>query len=161
MYPTRDGRWIAIAASTEAIARRCFAALGRPELSEDPRFATAQARVENVDEVDAIVGEWLAQRTLAEAMEVFDRHAVSAAPVMGVADLVADPHVQAREMIRTVEDAELGPVRMQGVLPPLSLTPGSIRGTGPRLAEHNDEVYGGLLGLSDAERTELCAEGVI
>ena len=161
VYPTRDGRWIAIAASTEAIARRCFAAIGRPELAEDPRFATSQARVENVDEVDAIVGEWLAQRTLTEAMEVFDRHAVSAAPVMGVADLVADPHVQAREMIRTVEDAELGPVRMQGVLPPLSLTPGSIRGTGPRLAEHNDEVYGGLLGLSDAERTELRVEGVI
>ncbi len=161
VYRTADGRWIALAASTESIARRCFAAIGRPELSEDPRFATAQARVENVDEVDAIVGEWISQRTLAEAMEVFDHHAVSAAPVMGVADLVADPHVQARGLIQTVDDTELGRVRMHRVLPPLSLTPGAIRSTGPCLGEHNDDVYGGLLGLNDAELAELRAEDVI
>lgn len=161
VYETSDERWIAVAASTEQIARRCFAAIGRPELSADPRYATAQARVENVDVVDALVGGWIAERTLAEAMEVFGRHGVSAAPVMDVADLVADPHVQARGMIETVDDPELGAVRMHGVLPPLSRTPGSVRSTGPRLGEHNEEVYGGLLGLSDAERDSLRAEGVI
>jgi crotonobetainyl-CoA:carnitine CoA-transferase CaiB-like acyl-CoA transferase len=161
VYATRDDRWIAIAASTEPIARRCFEAIGRPELSEDPRFATAQARVEHVDEVDRIMSEWISQRTLAEAMEVFERHVVSAAPVMGIADLFADPHVKARGMIRAVEDSDLGTVRMQGVLPALSLTPGSIRQTGPSLGEHNDEIYGGLLGLSDSEREQLGAQGVI
>lgn len=161
VYETRDGRWIAVAASTEQIARRCFAAIGRPELSDDPRYASARARVEHVDQVDEIVGGWIAERTLAEAMEVFAGHGVSAAPVMGVADLLADPHVRARDMIQTVVDPELGAVRMQGVLPPLSLTPGSVRSTGPRLGEHNDEVYGGLLGLSDSERADLRAERVI
>lgn len=161
VYRTADGRWVAVAASTEAIARRCFAAIGRPELSADPRFATAQARVENVDEVDAVVADWVGRRTLSEVMEVFERHTVSAAPVMGVADLVADPHVQARRLIRTVEDDELGPVRMHGVLPPLSLTPGAIRTSGPRLGEHNDDVYGELLGMSEAECAELRSERVI
>lgn len=161
VYPTADGRWVAVAASTEAVARRCFAAIGRPELAEDPRFATAQARVSHVDDVDRMVGGWIAERTLAEVMEAFDRHAVSAAPVMGIADLLEDPHVQARGMIQTVPDAELGPVRMPGVLPPLSRTPGAIRGTGPRLGEHNDEVYGELLGLADDERSALAADGVI
>ncbi|MFZ1997374.1 MAG: CoA transferase [Solirubrobacteraceae bacterium] len=161
VYATSDGRWIAVAASTEAIARRCFAAIGRPELADDPRFSTARARVERVDEVDEIVGGWIAQRTLTQVMEAFDRHAVSAAPVMGVADLLADPHVQARGMIETVLDEELGPIRMPGVLPPLSRTPGRIRSTGPRLGEHNDDVYGELLGMSDDERAGLRAEGVI
>ncbi|MGH3263534.1 MAG: CaiB/BaiF CoA transferase family protein [Trebonia sp.] len=161
VYRTSDGRWVAVAASTEAIARRCFAAIGQPELAEDTRFATAQARVEHVDEVDEIVGAWIAQRTLAQVMETFDDHAVSAAPVMGVAELLNDPHVQARAMIQTVSDPELGPVRMPGVLPPLSRTPGEIRSTGPRLGEHNEEIYGALLGLTDGERAELRAEGVI
>lgn len=161
VYPTADDRWIAVAASTEAVARRCFAAIDQPELADDPRFATAQARVAHVEDVDRIVGGWIGERALAEVMEAFDRHAVSAAPVMGISDLLEDPQVQAREMITTVPDAELGPVRMPGVLPPLSRTPGAIRSTGPRLGEHNDEIYGGLLKLTDDECAELRADGVI
>lgn len=161
VYRTKDDRWLAIAASTQPIAKRCFEAIGRPELFDDPQFATAQARVENVDEVDEIVGGWVRERSLDEAMDVLLRHEVSAAPVMDVRDLLADPHVQARDAIPTVDDPELGPMRMHGVLPSLSHTPGAIRSTGPRLGQHNDDVYRGLLGLEEGELAALRAEGVV
>ena len=111
-----------------------------PELFDDPRFSTAKARVENVDEVDAIVGDWVGARTRDEALAVLLEHEVLAAPVLDIADFLADPHVEAREVVPTVDDPVLGPVRMQGVVPLLSRTPGRIARTGPRLGEHNDEV---------------------
>jgi crotonobetainyl-CoA:carnitine CoA-transferase CaiB-like acyl-CoA transferase len=161
VYRTKDERWIAIAASTQPIAKRCFEAIGRPELFGEPRFATAQARVENVDEVDELVGGWMREHTLDEAMEVLLRHEVSAAPVLDVSDLIADPHMEARDAIPTVDDPELGPIRMHGVLPSLSRTPGSIRSTGPQLGAHNDDVYLGLLGLEESELAALRAEGIV
>ena len=161
VYPTKDGRWLAIAASTQQIAKRCFEAIGRPELFEDERYATAAARVRHVDEVDEIVGNWVGEWTLDEAMEILLRHEVSAAPVLDVRDLLADPHMEARGAIPTVEDPDLGPIRMHGILPSLSRTPGSIRGTGPRLGEHNGEVYGALLGLGGDEFEALRGEGVV
>jgi crotonobetainyl-CoA:carnitine CoA-transferase CaiB-like acyl-CoA transferase len=161
VYRTKDDRWLAVAASTQQIAKRCFEAIGRPELFEDERYATAAARVQHVDEVDGIVGEWVGGRTLDEAMEILLRHEVSAAPVLDVRDLLADPHMQARNAIPTVEDPELGPIRMHGVLPALSRTPGAIRSTGPPLGAHNDEVYRELLGLSVDELDALRTEGVV
>jgi crotonobetainyl-CoA:carnitine CoA-transferase CaiB-like acyl-CoA transferase len=78
-----------------------------------------------------------------------------------VRDLLVDPHMRAREAIPTVDDPELGPLRMHGVLPSLSRTPGSIRSTGPRLGAHNADVYSGLLGLDGEELDALRAEGVV
>jgi crotonobetainyl-CoA:carnitine CoA-transferase CaiB-like acyl-CoA transferase len=161
VYQTMDGRWVAVAASVQDIARRAFEAIGRPELFNDPRFATPQDRVANVDEVDRIFGEWASQRTREEAMEILLRHEVAAAPVFDISDLMADPHMAARNAIRTVEDSELGPVRLPAAFPLLSRTPGSVRSTGPTLGAHNDEVYSELLALNETERTRLRADGVI
>src|SRR5882757_10280398 len=99
-------------ASVQEIARRCFAAIGRPELIDDPRFATAQARVAHVDEVDRIVGGWVAERTRDDALAALLAAGVAAAPVLDIADMVRDPHVAARDMITEVPHPRLGPIRM-------------------------------------------------
>jgi crotonobetainyl-CoA:carnitine CoA-transferase CaiB-like acyl-CoA transferase len=132
-----------------------------PELMEDPRFATNEARVANVDTLDEIVGDWVRQRTRKEAFAILLSHNVPAAPIMDIADLVDDPHMIARDAIPTVEDPELGPIRMQGVLPRLSRTSGTIRSTGPRLGQHNAEIYCGLLGLTEEQLAELEHAGVV
>ena len=119
----------------QQVARRCFEAIGRPELFDDPRFSTAKARVENVDEVDAIVGGWVAERTRDEALAVLLEHEVSAAPVLDIADFLADQHVEARQVAPAVDDPVLGPVRMQGVVPLLSRTPGRIAAVARRQAQ--------------------------
>ncbi|MGH7778026.1 MAG: CaiB/BaiF CoA transferase family protein [Candidatus Dormibacterales bacterium] len=160
-YRTRDGRWIALAGSTQSVAVRLFAALGQPEMAEDPRFSTNRARVANAEPLDEIVGAWVGQRTQAEAIEALVDAEVAVAPIWHVGDLAADEHVRARGAIETVDDPELGPIRMPAVQPRLSETPGRIRHAGPRLGEHNYEVYVGRLGLAEAEVAELVEEGVI
>lgn len=161
VYETRDGRWLAISGSVQKMAANTFAAIGRPELIEDPRFATNELRVQNVEALDEIVGAWARERTRDEALEILLRHSVPAAPVMDIADLVRDPHMVAREAIQVVDDPELGPLRMHGVLPKMSRTSGRIRSAGPRLGEHNDDIYRGLLGLSEEDIAELQGAGVI
>jgi formyl-CoA transferase len=125
------------------------------------RFATARDRVANMDEVDRFFGDWVAQRTREEAMEIFLRHGVAAAPVFDISDLMADPHMAARNAIQTIDDSELGLVRLPAVFPLLSRTPGKIRTTGPTLGAHNDEIYHRMLGLSEAELARLKSDGVI
>ena len=161
VYQTKDGRWVAVAASVQDIARRAFEAIGRPELFNEPRFATPRDRVANVDEVDRIFGAWMAERTREEAMEILLKHEVAAAPVFDMADLMGDPHMAARNAIRTLEDSELGPTRVPAVFPVLSRTPGEIRTTGPTLGAHNQDIYADMLGLSSAEMETLKADGVI
>jgi crotonobetainyl-CoA:carnitine CoA-transferase CaiB-like acyl-CoA transferase len=161
VYRAKDGRWIAIAASVQEIARRCFAAIGRPELIEDPRFATAKDRVAHVEEVDSIVADWVADRTRDEALSTLVDAGVAAAAVMDVRDLFEDPHVAARDMIPRVEHKQLGSVRMHGVVPRLSGSPGTIRSAGPEVGEHTDEVLRELLDISDERLAQLRADQII
>ena len=162
VYRARDGVWLALSANAPALAKRVFAAIGRPELNDDPRFADNRARIANIDEVDAIVGGWIAERRAAEVLTTFDEYECACVPVYDIAGIFADPHVRARETITTVEDPELGPVRMQNVVPKFSRTPGRVRWPGPTdMGQHNREIYCGRLGLSDARLAELQAQGVI
>jgi len=160
-YLTRDDRWIVIAASTQSIAARLFQAMGRSDLIDDPRFSTNPKRVENVEELDEIVGAWVGARSEAEVMDLLEAAGVAVAPILDVRDLAADPQLQHRGAIATVNDTELGDVRMPNVLPSLSETPGSIRSSAPRLGEHNRDVYHGLLGLSESEIDALGQDGTI
>jgi len=123
VYRAKDDRWIAIAASVQEIARRCFAAIGRPELIDDPRFATAKDRVTHVEQVDDIVAGWVSERTRDEALSTLLDTGVAAAAVMDVRDLFDDPHIAARDMIPAVEHHHLGSVRMHGVVPRMSGSP--------------------------------------
>ena len=159
-YQCGDGRWLAISASAQSIFERLMLAIGRPELRTDPRFAVNSARVENVTTLDAIIGGWMAQRDRDEALAELRRAEVAAAPVYDVAEIFADPHFQARGSMTTVNDPDLGPMRLVDVVARFSETPGRVRHTGPALGASNAEVYG-KLGLSKEELDALRREGVI
>ncbi|RBM16190.1 CoA transferase [Prauserella sp. PE36] len=160
-YRTKDGRWLAMSGSAPTIAKRALRAIGRPELTEDPRFAEAQQRLRNAAEIDRLMAEWIAERTLEDAMAVFERAEVAAAPVYDAGQLLADPQLRARETYVDVPDPDLGSMRVQGPVPRMSATPGRVEHLGAAVGEHNDEVYGGLLGLSEDRLRQLRAEGVI
>jgi formyl-CoA transferase len=135
--------------------------MGREDLLADPRFRTMAERAAHGDEINGIVGEWVRQRTSADVQATLERHEVPFGVAYSVADIFADPHVQARGDVETVDDPTIGPVRMQGVYPRFSRTPGAIRSGAPALGAHNDEVYRELLGLDEAELSRLRAERVI
>jgi len=160
VYRTADGKWASIAASTQSIFVRLCTALDLGTLVADERFATNPNRVRNREALDGIVGAAIGRLTLAELGETLTRHEVGFSPIYDIADVFADPQMKAREAIVRVPDSELGTVRMQGVVPRFSETPGSVHRAGPTLGEHSDEVYGGL-GLTAAEIADLRARKVI
>ena len=160
VYRTRDGRYASIAASTQSIFERLCIALGLEDALRDPRYANNPARVANRDALDGRVAEAIAGFTLAELAQRLDLHEVGFSPIHDIADVFADPHLKAREAIVRVPDGELGEVRMQGVVPRFSATPGRVREAGPSLGEHNDEVFREL-GFDAAELEHLRAIGVI
>lgn len=160
-YQTKDGRWLAMSGSAPTIAMRALHAIGQPELTQDPRFAEAQQRLRNADKIDALMADWVAERTLDEAMAVFEEAGVAAAPIYDAAQLMADPQLSARGVYPEVEDTELGSMRVQAPVPRMSGTPGHIEHLGAAHGAHNDEVYGELLDLSGARLEQLREDGVI
>lgn len=160
-YRTADGEYVAISAGSQRTFSRLAEAIGIPSLNTDPRFTTNEARCDNADALDEIVSAWFAVRTLDQAMHELDLADAVAGPVYDVKRIMKDPHYEAREDIVTVADPELGDIKMQGVLPKFSRTPGTIRWPGGRMGQHNEEFFHGRLGLSQAELTRLRADGVI
>jgi crotonobetainyl-CoA:carnitine CoA-transferase CaiB-like acyl-CoA transferase len=160
-YATSDGGWIAISASSDRTFRRLAAAIGRPEMPEDPRFCDNPSRIANDVELDCIVAEWMRERTVAEIMEALEAHDVVAGPVLDIAGIFADPHYQARGNVVEVPDGELGTVRMQGVVPRFSRSTAEVRFAGGTQGQDNDAVYRGLLGLGEDELATLRGEGVV
>ena len=161
MYRAADGRWVAIGANADGIFRRFTALMGRPELAGDPRFIDNPARVAHVHELDAIISDWVATRTTEELLRGLEKAEVPAGPVYSVADIATDPQFRARNMLLQVFDSRVGTLLMPGVVPALTETPGGVRWAGPAIGQHNDEVYGRLLGIDEAEREQLKREGVI
>ncbi len=160
-WETKDGKFVCIIAAGDGLFPRLARALGREDLLQDARFTTMARRAEHGDEINGIVASWCRARTAREIQDILEAHEVPFGVAYSVADIFADPQVEARADIVTVEDPVIGPVRMQGVYPRFSRTPGAIRSGAPRLGEHNDEVYGGLLGLSEEDRAALARDGVI
>ena len=158
LFRTRDGGHFSFSAVTLDSATAILRALG---LADDTRFNTFRACVEHRDAFAAAVESWMAARTLDEVERAFVAQDAPGTRVMNAADLVNDPHVAAREMVISVPDPELGMVRMQGVVPKLSRTPGKVRHAGQPLGASNEHVYGQLLGLSAQEIAALQAEQVI
>src|SRR5438128_1081991 len=160
VYETKDGRFISISASIQNMAERLFRAIGRADMIDDARFRTNSDRVKNIDECDRPVAEFIKARTLVEGLAVFEAAEVTAAPVYDIGQFIADPHVQAREIVTELPDAEMGSVPMHAVVPRLSGTPGDIRTPAPALGEHSNEILGGL-GLSGAAIDDLRSRKVI
>ncbi len=159
-YVCGDGNWLSISASAQSIFERLMDAIGRPELKTDPRFAVNANRVANVTELDQIIGSWMRQYSREEALALLEQAQVAAAPVLDIAGVFADPQFQARGSFVPLDDCDLGSVRLVNVAPRMSATPGAVRTTGPKLGQHNAEVYGAL-GLSGDELAELQSDGVI
>jgi crotonobetainyl-CoA:carnitine CoA-transferase CaiB-like acyl-CoA transferase len=160
VYGTSDGRFIAISASIQAMAERLFRAIGRSDMIDDPRFRTNTDRVRNIDECDGIVATWIAERTLADNMAVFEAAEVTATPVYEIDQLLDDPHVQARGVVVEAPDDEAGSVLMHNIIPRLSDTPGRLRLAAPSLGQHTRSVLQSI-GYDSTRLAALETEGVI
>jgi crotonobetainyl-CoA:carnitine CoA-transferase CaiB-like acyl-CoA transferase len=142
------------------MAERLYRAIGRADMIDDPRFRTNTDRVKNIDEAERPVAEFIKGRTLAEGLAVFEATEVTAAPVYDIDQFIADPHVQARQIVTDLPDPEMGSVPMHAVVPRLSETPGEIRTPAPALGEHNDAILGAL-GFSAEALADLRQRKVI
>lgn len=160
-YRTADGRWLAMSGSSPALALRVFRAIGRADLVDDADFSDPQRRLARAAEVDRVVADWVAGRTLAEAMAVLDAEQVAAAAVYDITDLVADEQLAHREVFVKVGDAELGAMTVQAPVPRFSAATGRVEHLGPRLGEHNTDVYRELLDLTPSDIDDLHARGVL
>src|SRR5271165_6663416 len=149
VYATSDGRFIAISASIQAMAERVFRAIGKPEMIDDPRFRTNTDRVRNIDACDSAVGEFIAARTLAENMAIFEAAEVTANPVYEIDQLLEDPHVHGRGVLVEAPDEEAGSVLMHNIIPRLSGTPGRFRLPAPGLGQHTRSILESI-GVDDA-----------
>jgi crotonobetainyl-CoA:carnitine CoA-transferase CaiB-like acyl-CoA transferase len=160
-YQTSDGRWIGISASSQRTFERLAAAIDMPELVTDPRFVNNSSRCTHDVALDDIIAGWFRKRTCADIMAIFDKADVVAGPVLDISDIVRDPHYAARENIISAPDDDFGQVRMQGVVPKFSVTPGEVRHAGRALGADNRAIFMGELGVSEQEFSALLAEGVI
>jgi formyl-CoA transferase len=160
-YRTSDDRWVALSGTSQSVAERIFAAIGRPELSLDARFGTNEARLEHADELDSLVAEWIGGHTLQEVMAAFEDHEAAASPVYDIQQIATDLQYRARGTLVRVPDHELGEVVLPDVQPRLSETPGRVRHPGLPLGASNRDVFVDELGLDPSEVERLKAEGVI
>ncbi|GAA4217084.1 crotonobetainyl-CoA:carnitine CoA-transferase CaiB-like acyl-CoA transferase [Sagittula marina] len=169
VYHSKDGHYIAVSASVQNAATRMFNTIGRPDMNTDPRFSTNEERIKRREEVDEIVGSWMAKHTRDELLEIFERDGITAAPLYSIADIAEDRHFIDREIFVEVPDAELDSVPMHSPLPRMSATPGTLRCPAPSLGEHgrsilaeagyeaeeiDDMVAAGLIAVPDEEVTQ-------
>ena len=159
-YVTSDGKWVAISTSAQAIAERVMHLVGRPELINEPWFASGAERAKHADELDDAVGGWIKERTRDEVIREFELAEAAVAPIYDITDIFKDEQFAALDTIKTVRDEELGPIKMQNILFRLSDTPGEIRTSGPKLGKHTVEILK-KNGLSDEEIASLKTKGII
>ncbi len=159
-YRTRDGQWVCLSASTQGMTERLLQSIGRAELITDPRFATNQVRLQNVDELDGIIGAFISSMDQQDCLAFFDKADVTVGPMYDIAEIEKDPHFAARGIIREIPDAEMGSVPVHNVSPRLMGTPGAIRSPAPALGEHNASLLRSL-GFSDEQITTLQQSGVL
>jgi len=160
-YPTGDGKWIAIACTNDRIFRRLAACMDQESWGTDPAFDTMEKRSANRVEVDARVTAWTSSLPMSELRERLDAAEVPTSPIYSIKDAFEDEQYQARGTLQVVNDPVIGPVMMPSPVPRLSLTPTGIQRPAPAVGEHNEEIYGELLGLGRAELERLKANGVI
>ena len=160
-FETRDGRFVQIAAGGDNVWQRLAEAIDMAPLALDPRYAKSRARIERADELEALLAGWIGEHDFADIEARLVKANVPFGGIYTPADIAADPHYQARENIAVIEDEQEGPVTMPGVVPKMRGTPGRIMHAGPPLGQHNAEIYGGLLGKSEAEIAALVGAGVI
>ncbi|MFE9783902.1 CaiB/BaiF CoA transferase family protein [Nocardia salmonicida] len=161
IYPTLGGEMILVAANQDTVFARLVKAMGRSELATDERYSTHNARGARMSELDDLIAAWTATFETEELLAQLHAAGVPAGRIFTARDMFTDPHFAAREAIVRLAHPEFGELPMQNVFPKLSETPGSVRHPGPELGDHNQDVYGGLLGLDEKAIGRLAADGVI
>jgi crotonobetainyl-CoA:carnitine CoA-transferase CaiB-like acyl-CoA transferase len=159
-YLTKDSRWVAVSTSAQSIAERVMRLVGRPELTEEPWFASGGERAKHADVLDEAVASWVARHDRDEVVRAFEEAHAAVAPIYDVRDVVADPQFQALGSLVRVPDPELGSVLMQNVLFRLSETPGQITSAGPALGQHTEEVLAEI-GIDADQVAELRRQGAV
>ncbi|MER2138425.1 MAG: CoA transferase, partial [Arthrobacter sp.] len=152
-YLTKDGKWVAVSTSAQRIAEKVLELVGHPEVIAEPWFASGSTRAQHVDELDAYVGDWVADRNRDDVLEAFSAVGAAVAAVYDARDIVEDPHIRQTGMLLEVEDPDLRPVLQHNVLFRMSRTPGRIRFTGRGLGEDTDAILSEIgYGETDIER---------
>ena len=159
VYRCKDGKYVGLSASIQKMAERVFRSIGRADLIDDPRYKTNADRVKRAEELDAIIGTFVAARTQAENVAFFEQAEVTIGPIYDISQIVDDPHVRERELIADYPDADMGEFPMHHVVPRLEGTPGSIRTPAPRIGEHNRALLAEV-GVNNAAYDKLLAAGI-
>ncbi len=159
-YPTADGAYVVIAGNSDPIFKRLMQTIGRADLAEDPEFAHNDGRAAQSDMLDGAISAWSSALPIDDVLKALEAAEVPAGRIYNVADIVADPHYQARGMILDADLPGGATVKMPGIVPKLSETPGSVNWQGPALGEHTDSVLGEL-GMSAADIAQLKHSGVV
>ncbi|WP_040978045.1 CaiB/BaiF CoA transferase family protein [Oceanobacillus jeddahense] len=154
-YRCKEDKYIVIGGNGDSIFKRLMKAIGREDIEKDPKYASNDLRARQAEFLDAAITEWTQKHTLKEAQEILDKYDVPNGPIYSISDIFEDVHYQAREMIKEVEVEELGKLKMPGIMPKFSETPGEIKWAGPKLGEHNQEVYKEILGFTDERIIEM------
>jgi crotonobetainyl-CoA:carnitine CoA-transferase CaiB-like acyl-CoA transferase len=160
-YQTSDGKWLAMSSASHNMAARTFRAIGRPDLAENPDYIDSLSRQERAEEIDALVADWVRQRTLEEAMSVFDQAQVAAAPIYDAKQLRDDEHLRSRGTFVQIDDPDLGPMSVQAPVAVLNETPGRVAHLGRDLGADSEAVFGDLLHIDPQRLADLRAAGVI
>ncbi|MBX7184737.1 MAG: CoA transferase [Vicinamibacteria bacterium] len=160
-YRTLDGKWVAISTSAQSIAERVMRLVGHPEVIDEPWFRSGADRARHADTLDEMVGGWIARHPMSEVMREFEAAEAAVAPIYDIRDVLEDPQYKALDSITTVNDEDLGPVRMQNVMFRLSATPGSIRFAGRKVGADTEAVLSEWLGIDSDRVAELRAKGAL
>ncbi|MEL7519071.1 MAG: CoA transferase, partial [Pseudomonadota bacterium] len=160
VYPTKDGS-VLVAGNQDSVWKRMSAMMGQPELGDDPRFNSHVARGERQGELDDLIGEWTNQYTSVEVLDKCEEHGVPAGNIYRAPEMLEDPHFAAREAIIERDHPRHENFKMQNVAPRLSETPGHVDTVGPELGQHNELIYGELLGMDSKTMTDLQERGII
>ena len=159
-YVTCDGKYVVIGANADNIFKRMMRAIGRADLADDPALAHNDGRVARTDEIEQVISDWVGRHEMDRVLEVLDRAEVPSGKIYDIADIAADAHYRAREMIQKFELSDGKPLEVPGIVPRLSDTPGETRWLGPTLGEHTSEILT-TLGYGSAAQQDLKRRGVI
>jgi formyl-CoA transferase len=154
-FQTKDGHWVSLVTSSDRTFERLAQAMNREDMLEDERFYTNSVRLQNFNLTNGIVADWVKTFNRDELQKFLDDHGVPISPIYSIRDIFEDEHYKHRENIIEVNHPRLGKMKMPGIVPKFSETPGAVRNIGPDLGEHNHEILGQLLGYSDDEISRL------
>lgn len=155
IYLCKDGKYVVIGANGDGIFKRLMIAINRPDILKNPLFETNDGRSQKAEYLDSVIEEWTKSLNLESALKVLEENSIPAGPIYNVEDMVNDPHFQARDMIVELDVENLGKLKVPGIIPKLSKTPGKIRWAGPKLGEHTEEVLKEKVGLNEKQIAKM------